>query len=304
MNDGEPLKVMCPVCLGALRQAGQGWRCDQCARGYPSVGRFPDLTTGERFEDDPAAEVCDNEARTGRFLAEAYLAPLLERLFGGRPPASIRVLSVGCGVGAEVEALNERGFESWGLDAGNRSRAWMQRRHPDRYVLGNALCLPFTRDSFDLVVLGCVIPHIGVVKDSYVTTPDFVEKRERAVLEVVRVTRAGGYVMLSSPNRLCPIDCFHRHGRLSHLPRLHKTSEPFLLSFGDYRRLMVDRALCEDIGLLPIRNYWGFFTSSSYCWGRLLQMPVRLYFDLLSWKPLKWMLRSPLNPWLVVLARK
>ena len=143
-----------------------------------------------------------------------------------------------------------------------------------------------------------------MVGDTYVTTPDCEPKRRRAVQELGRVVRPGGYMLLSSPNRLCPLDLFHRNGLPSHRPRVHRLSEPFLLSYGDYRKLLTEQAGCASTRLLPVSNYWGFFSSSKYGLGRLVQIPVRLYFAIISWPPLRWLLPSPFNPWLVVLARK
>ena len=304
MSSASPVAPVCPACHGALRAGDESWKCLSCAKEFETVHGYPDLTLGERFDDEPSCDVCSNEARTGQFLAESYLLPLLARLFQARDAGTVRVLSVGCGVGSDVDALAARGFDAWGVDPGNRSAAWRLRRDPERYVLGNALHLPFPAQSFDMIILGCVIPHIGVIGDTYVTTPDYAAKRERAMQELGRVVRPGGYIMLSSPNRLCPLDLFHRNGLRSHRPRLHAPSESFLLSFGDYRRLLAKEAGCGSVKLLPVRNYWGFFSSSSYGLGRLVQIPVRLYFDLLSWRPIRWILASPFNPWLVVLAKK
>jgi SAM-dependent methyltransferase len=246
-----------------------------------------------------------NEENTGRHLSANYVIPLLREQFPDRDPASVRILSIGCGVGSDVEALNDAGYQAYGIDAGNRSEFWARRSFPDRYFLANAKYLPFEDASFDVIMMGCVLPHIGVGDDTYVAQPGHKEERELAANEMIRVTQPGGMMLVTSPNRLCPVDFFHRADVAKHTPRFHSPNESFLLSVGDYAKLLKIGSQCRSIDVLPLRGYWGFYSSSTYLLGRILQMPVRFYFNhLMSWRITKWLRSTGLNPWLILLVRR
>ncbi len=294
--------VACPVCHADLTTDAETLHCTKCSKVYSQKEGYPDLLIGERFNDEYPD--WSHEKQTATFLAQHYLAPLLKRQFPGRPPGNIRVLSVGCGIGVDVEVLRQNGFDAQGIDAGNRSRYWKDRDALEPYYLANAKNLPFKNQTFDFVYLCCCLPHVGVHGDSYVTQATYKEERNQVAEEIIRVVNDGGYVMMSGPNRLFPIDFFHRPDPSSHRPRFHVPWENFLLSFKDYQKLLVAQNKCRNIIALPIDNYWGFFRSSSYSLGRLAQIPMKLYFDLISSRLFPYFRRSAINPWLVVLARK
>lgn len=299
------LKPVCPACRGALGGDAAACRCASCGNGYVTKNGVFDFSLGTTFGDEEDCCKWDNEDNTGRFLVQSYLSPLLDRLFKGRDRKTIRVLSVGCGVGKDVEVLNAMGFEAYGIDPGNRTSVWQKREGPpQRYFLAGAEHLPFEDASFDFAFMNCVLPHIGVDNDSYTVVDGFDSRRQKAALEVARVMKPGGWVLAANPNRLCPLDLFHRPHIARHKPRLHGQSEPFLLSYADHRRLFVERAAFSHIEALPITNYWGFFLSSRYWFGKLLQAGVKGYFSLLSSRLMRWARPTGLNPWLVVLMRK
>ena len=204
-----------------------------------------------------------------------------------------------------TEALNEAGFEAYGIDAGNRSEFWARRSHSDRYYMANAKYLPFDNASFDIILMGCVLPHIGVGDDTYSVQPGFQEERELAAGEMIRVSRKGGLMIVTSPNRLCPVDFFHRENVANHMPRFHSPFEQFLLSTRDYGRLLKVGTECESIEVLPLRGYWGFYSSSTYLLGRILQIPVRFYFNhLMTWRITRFLRTSFMNPWLILAVRR
>ncbi len=288
-----------------LEAVGETLVCRTCDKVFQQENGCWDLIRGERFNDDKCECMWCNEENTGRHLSENYVIPLLRREFAGRDPATIRILSIGCGVGSDVEALNNAGFEAYGIDAGNRSEFWARRNHSERYYLANAKHLPFAAGTFDVILMGCVLPHIGVGDDTYSTQSGFKEDREMAAEEMIRVTAEGGRMIVSSPNRLCPVDFFHRENVASHMPRFHSPGESFLLSVADYGRLLKVGEQCKSIETLPLRGYWGFYSSSTYLLGRILQIPVRFYFDhLMSWRWTSKLRPTGLNPWLILLVRR
>ncbi|MCB1704808.1 MAG: class I SAM-dependent methyltransferase [Halioglobus sp.] len=279
--------------------------CPSCHARYGRENNCWDLIRGERFNDEKCECMWCNEENTGRHLANNYVIPLLREQFGDRDPGSLRILSIGCGVGSDVEALNDAGYEAYGIDAGNRSEFWARRSFPDRYYLANAKYLPFETGSFDIIMMGCVLPHIGVGDDTYAAQPGYQQERELAAGEMNRVTRRGGLMIVTSPNRLCPVDFFHRADVAKHTPRFHSPKESFLLSVKDYAKLLKVGTECSSIEVLPLRGYWGFYSSSTYLLGRILQIPVRFYFNqLMSWRITSWLRSTGFNPWLILLVRR
>lgn len=297
--------LQCPRCgASPLGESGEAMTCPACEAVFEIDDGIPDLLVGERFADDTGCDVWENEEQTGQYMVTNYLLPLLARLFPDREPSSLRILSIGCGVGSDVEILGRKGYEAYGIDAGGRPQLWRRKSHPERFFFANAQYLPFQPEQFDFVFLSCVIPHIGVSDDTYEMEPGWEENRQLAWDQALRVLKRGGHIMLSSPNRRCPFDLFHRKFHWVHLPRLHSPSEPFLLGVSDYERQLVERGGCRDFEVLPVNGYWGFFISSGYWLGRLLQAPIRLLFNLMSWDSTRWLRRTWLNPWLVVRAQK
>ena len=296
--------LACPECQGQLRSDNNGLFCEACGLHFGRHDGVPNLLMTEPFEDDDLEDRWLNEEKTGAFLIDRYLIPLIDSLYSGRDRNSINILSIGCGVGRDVEALNQAGYNCYGIDPGKRTSFWARRDASERYFLAGAQKLPFKSSKFDFTFMNCVLPHIGVVGDSQEVKPDFEMQRWSAVQETIRVIKPGGYIMVANPNRLCPLDLFHRPKDHVHFPRLHAPSEPFLQSYSDLRRYFVERGGCDSIRTLPIENYWGFFLSSKYGAGRVLQRMVKAYFGILSRDSLAFLRRTLLNPWLVVLVRK
>ena len=92
-------------------------------------------------------------------------------------PCGATVLEVGCGTGHFTRWLAERGFRVVGLDLSRVMLREAVRCDGQRYVVGDALALPFDRGSFDIVAL--------------ITTLEFLVDQRQALSEAVRVARAG-----------------------------------------------------------------------------------------------------------------
>jgi SAM-dependent methyltransferase len=110
-----------------------------------------------------------------------------------------RVLDVGSAWGFNVMALNALGFSALGVDivpdqfaVGKRIAAF---NRIDFDVAGaDARALPFADGRFDHVTMVETFEHI------------FAEDRARAVAECFRVLRAGGRIVLSTPNHASPVE--------------------------------------------------------------------------------------------------
>lgn len=301
----KPTIVVCPACHGPLAlSADGGARCTLCFAAYAGEDGRPVLLAPGDTRFDDAADCCllADEERTNAFTTGHYHLPLLLRLLGPRF-AGARVLSAGCGVGVDVDLYRAAGLDAHGVDCGSRVHAWSARQDADAFQIGSVARLPYPDGAFDVVVTGCLLPHIGVVGDSATLRTGGADERRRVAGELLRVTRAGGHLVMGNPNRLCPADLFHK-GQMasaSSLVRWHRPNEPFLLSFDDYVAMFGAAARLET---LPVSNYWGFHSKERQAATRLLARLLKAYFALLSLPALGWLRRSPLNPWLMVMATK
>jgi SAM-dependent methyltransferase len=299
--DNAVMRAVCPVCRGPLDFGAERIACGRCAAVFEYRDGFPDLVVGGRFDDDLGEEQTRYEEDSNDWLSRRYLIPTLRRLLSGIPRP--RVLSLGCGTGVDVDRLSEEGFDIVGIDNGNRSGSWPRREQRDRLCLANGKHLPFDSGSFDAVYCGCVFPHVGVEGDSNRVRPDYLAERQAIAREMSRVLKPGGRVMVSSPNRLFPIDIFHGRSPGQPYPRLNPPWSPFLLSPGDYRRLFAV-AGCGRARLLPVKGYWGFIRQKQRLTGRILAFPIETVFTAVSAEPLRALRGSPVSPWIVMTLEK
>ena len=126
-----------------------------------------------------------NEAYA-EFLAgwdENFYAKYADKLRPEKPGA--RALDVGCGVGQVVARLASDGFEAYGVDVSEPNIERAKKVCP-RCQLYDGRKLPFTDQFFDSVGALNVLEHV--------------EQPEDFLRELVRVTRVGGQLLVSSPN--------------------------------------------------------------------------------------------------------
>lgn len=126
-----------------------------------------------------------NEAYA-EFLAnwdEGFYAKYADTLKPERPGA--RVLDVGCGVGQVVKRLQDAGFAAHGVEVSEPNVA-KARQFGLNCELYDGRTLPFPDRHFASVGALNVLEHV--------------EAPEAFVAELVRVTAAGGRVLISSPN--------------------------------------------------------------------------------------------------------
>ena len=262
---------------------------------------FADLIIGEHYDDDTPDCAVLNEETTNRDTSDRYWIPLFRKLWPANYSAR-KILSLGCGVGADVERLVECGFDAYGLDNGKRTALWAaRRRYPERLFRANGKRMPFKNETFDAIFCGCVFPHVGVVGTSFQTTEDFMEQRTELAKEMARVLRPGGRIIACNPNRFFPFDIFHGHqaGKVVLRPTL--PWQHLLLSRGDYFRMF--RAYdCVRATALPVEGYWSFTNSRKSVKGRILAAPIAALFRLVS--RVSFLSGSPLNPWLIVMLDK
>lgn len=103
-------------------------------------------------------------------------------------PATGPVLDVGCGNGIYTAWLAKKAGLAVGIDHHLGNLAWGKREFPGvQFVASNGETLPFADAAFNAVMCTEVLEHT---------------RDDRATLqEIGRVTRPGGYLLLSTPHR-------------------------------------------------------------------------------------------------------
>ncbi len=293
--------MVCPVCRGELSWERISNDCTKCGASFSYENGIPDLIVGERFDDEDDRARSEYEALSNEHLSRGYLIPTLRRIFGAA--ARPRVLSLGCGVGMDIDILTDAGFDIVGIDCGNRSKLWPERRHWQRLYLANGKNLPFENETFDMVYCGCVFPHVGVDGDTNRVLPQYREERLRIASEMARVVKKDGHILVSSPNRKFPLDLFHGRSPDQPFPRLNPPWSPFLLSSQDYMALFAETG-CAGYTMLPVANYWGFVRMKQRWKGRVMAFPIETVFNAVSRPSLAFLRDSAVNPWLVMLIQR
>jgi len=151
-----------------------------------------------------------------------------------RPRPGARALDVGCGAGLLTAGLVDLGYAVDAVDASSPMLALVQGLVAGRRLtgmvtvsVGDVHALHWPDATFDLVTALGVLPWL--------------HSPERAVMEMARVARPGGHVLLSADNSL----------RLSHLldPRLNPALGPLRRRVGaGLRRAGLRRAGARPIG--------------------------------------------------------
>ena len=121
-------------------------------------------------------------------VVEHYLAKRLA--FIRRHTAPGPALDLGCGTGLLAERVAAAGYAVTGLDPSRGMLGQLRRRRPSlNAVVADGGALPFADDSFALTYCIAVMHHVA--------EPAAVR---RTLLEMVRVTRPGGHVLVWDHN--------------------------------------------------------------------------------------------------------
>ena len=126
------------------------------------------------------------------------------------PVSQPKILDIGCGLGGVLLACQESNLEAWGVEIDRQAAdiAKLRIDNPERIIIGDALNLPFSNCSFDVVVSKMVIEHISDPKT-------YLE-------EAIRVLKPNGIFILFAPNYLFP---WEGHYRMFWIPYLFPYSK-------------------------------------------------------------------------------
>lgn len=304
----EPLS--CPACHGSFFSCAASLRCTECGRSFPMgpEGHYAFLVEDHHDPNQiQNTEYIRHQQTYPIRVYREFLKPLILSHAAGT------LLDVGCGLGTEVKEALKDGYDAYGIDLPNIMTYWRDARNdPARFFACSAERLPFCMDSFDLVWSLGVVEHIGTDSDALSLTETYQQARLDYVNELLRVTKPGGKIIVSCPNKSFPIDIQHGPTCGTHFKRLrwfifnktkmnvHKTwGEYHLLSYSNAKRLFMQNVSACSVRALPLRNYFGFGKfESGYL--RLVRTLVKSYVEHLP----SCLLPTFFNPYMLVMIEK
>lgn len=136
----------------------------------------------DEFSEDWENQI--NDFETNKRLKVVY-----GQLLKGVTLKGKNFLEVGCGLGYFSEKASRLGAKVTGIDIGEKLVKICRKRIPKaRFIVASASELPFKENSFDIVLCTEVIEHVA--------------DQEKAIKELFRVTKEGGYLVITTPNKL------------------------------------------------------------------------------------------------------
>jgi 2-polyprenyl-3-methyl-5-hydroxy-6-metoxy-1,4-benzoquinol methylase len=122
------------------------------------------------------------------------------------------ILSVGCGSRNDVMALRRLGFNACGVDPAQLSLDAIASAY--RLLLHVATLEYYaasTTDTYDFIYALDIIEHVGCVRFGTILESDTVVQRRRFLSARIHLPKHRGVVLITTSNRLCPLDLGHWH---------------------------------------------------------------------------------------------
>jgi SAM-dependent methyltransferase len=186
---------------------------------------FDEVSTGYEQQVNGAMAFSGLEVDLFARAKADRLKELAQRALGD--PSSLRVLDIGCGVGAFHRHLQSTFRELHGLDVSASSIEVARKANPGcHYQVYDGQAAPYEAGAFDLVFAACVIHHVPPEN-----WPSF-------VAEIKRLLRPGGMIVVFEHNPFNPLT------RLV-VSRCEFDEDAVLLSRGQLRSLAVKAGFSE-----------------------------------------------------------
>lgn len=272
-----------------------------------------DFTVGDQFYDmeSTSEEYAGEQTESWRRFYWEYLKPWVRR------ENATRVLEVGCGMGFGIRFLREDGVEAYGIDIPCLAKFWKRAGNdPAHFINCDGARMPFPDGYFDAVYTLGTIEHIGTKVGHYTLEDNYRETRRAFAKEMLRVTKPGGRLLVTCPNKSFPIDIHHeptdaatpagtmrlrryifdRYGMTLHKP----FGKYHLFSYDELKELFCADSGANFIAPLPLKYYFAFKRTGSLGLLRRLKNLIVWYIE--NMPPV--IHKSPLNPFLVVEVRK
>lgn len=174
-----------------------------------------------------------------------------------------RILDDGCGLGTWLNAFGDHSRHRFGLEIEfNRARHAMA--FAEGVIQAEGEKLPFANDIFDFVFSNEVIEHV--------------DDDRHAMVEMVRVTRTGGRILIFCPNRWYPVEQHGIYWRgeykfgniplVNYLPRkLRNKIAPHVRTYSttDLRRLYEHL----PVSVIHYRRIFGGYDNIEARWSRV-----------------------------------
>lgn len=203
-----------------------------------------------------------------RFTKEqSRIEPMMRRFMVPMIPARARVLSVGCGLGSDVLELRSLGIDAWGVDPARLNFDNLPEDAHAYFRVGSIEDKPFGEEKFDFIYALDVIEHVGCMNFGKIVTPETGAIRLRFIEACTGALAPGGMFIMTTSNKLCPIDVGHWHtyhwlGRALKGRRKFGISVPwsrknFLVSVNDVKALVKRAAESDayDVASVPAARY-------------------------------------------------
>lgn len=203
-----------------------------------------DHSSHEQFTQD-YAEKSLNESTLARFTRFYDIAELLLHMESKQ--LQLEVADIGCGAGTQATIWAKKGHKAHAIDINEplvelaKQRAEAEKLEIE-YLIGSATELPWQDHSVDV----CLVPELL----------EHVEEWQQVLNECTRIIRPGGLLILSTDNKLCPVQ------QEFNLP-LYSWYPGFVKRY--YERLAVtSRPEIANYATYPAVNWFSFFELESY----------------------------------------
>jgi SAM-dependent methyltransferase len=130
----------------------------------------------------------DFDTSMNRYEVDKRLRLIFDDVLGGFDLTGVLLLDAGCGTGLFSQAACRRRALVTSMDLGEALLAEVAKKCDSTRVVGDVLALPFVDRTFEVVVCTEVIEHVS--------------EPTSAVVELMRVLRPGGTLVLTTPNRI------------------------------------------------------------------------------------------------------